>query len=307
MIFDDLFRERYPVANAFPGQPAHPSIVRAIRAQAERSTQFLLPTEVSVEVAEELARRYPVSMWQFTLSATQANTEAIRLARGVTGREKTPRVVRSRTVAVGRHPIRLAALRTVAQLQAGDAEQSISSLMPHIDACVQEGDMQLLTDLGPVLLPVLQNAWNWSRRNGGSSRLRHALSTTMTELSRAVLLRKQLAIGLASERDLSQSVAWHAAILLGLASEADQARAVAGRHALVAAGEADAARLIGRIIGLGRAQEADLAQQLVLAAFLLDGVIEATVVSLMPARTIAALILSRELLSLNQARTVEAA
>ncbi len=42
---------------------AHPSIVRAIRAQAERSTQFLLPTEVSVEVAEELARRYPVSMW----------------------------------------------------------------------------------------------------------------------------------------------------------------------------------------------------------------------------------------------------
>jgi glutamate-1-semialdehyde 2,1-aminomutase len=66
---------------------AHPSIVRAIRAQAERSTQFLLPTEVSVEVAEELARRYPVSMWQFTLSASQANTEAIRLARVVTGRE----------------------------------------------------------------------------------------------------------------------------------------------------------------------------------------------------------------------------
>ena len=66
---------------------AHPSIVRAIRAQAERSTQFLLPTEVSVEVAEELARRYPVSMWQFTLSASQANTEAIRLARAVTGRE----------------------------------------------------------------------------------------------------------------------------------------------------------------------------------------------------------------------------
>jgi glutamate-1-semialdehyde 2,1-aminomutase len=66
---------------------ANPAIVRAVQAQAARSTQFLLPTEASVEVAEELARRYPVAMWQFTLSATQANTEAIRLARAVTGRE----------------------------------------------------------------------------------------------------------------------------------------------------------------------------------------------------------------------------
>src|SRR6266566_4157159 len=66
---------------------ANPAIVAAVAAQAARSTQFLLPTEASVEVAEELARRYPVRQWQFTLSATQANTEVIRLARAVTGRE----------------------------------------------------------------------------------------------------------------------------------------------------------------------------------------------------------------------------
>ncbi len=66
---------------------ANPAIVAAVQARAARSTQFLLPTEESVAVAEELARRYPVSQWQFTLSATQANTEAIRLARSVTGRE----------------------------------------------------------------------------------------------------------------------------------------------------------------------------------------------------------------------------
>jgi glutamate-1-semialdehyde 2,1-aminomutase len=66
---------------------ANPVIVAAVQAQAARSTQFLLPTEASVEVAEELARRYPVPQWQFTLSATQANTEAIRLARAVTGRD----------------------------------------------------------------------------------------------------------------------------------------------------------------------------------------------------------------------------
>src|SRR5579863_6484243 len=66
---------------------ANPAIVAAVQAQVARSTQFLLPSVASVEVAEELARRYPVGQWQFTLSATQANTEAIRLARAVTGRE----------------------------------------------------------------------------------------------------------------------------------------------------------------------------------------------------------------------------
>ncbi|HEV2239682.1 MAG TPA: aminotransferase class III-fold pyridoxal phosphate-dependent enzyme [Streptosporangiaceae bacterium] len=66
---------------------AHPAIVAAAQAQVARSTQFLLPTEACVEVAEELARRYPVPQWQFTLSATQANTEAIRLARAATGRD----------------------------------------------------------------------------------------------------------------------------------------------------------------------------------------------------------------------------
>src|SRR5216683_3117099 len=65
---------------------ANPAIVAAVQAQVARSTQFLLPTEASVEVAEELARRYPVPQWQFTLSATQANTEVMRLAKGVTGR-----------------------------------------------------------------------------------------------------------------------------------------------------------------------------------------------------------------------------
>jgi glutamate-1-semialdehyde 2,1-aminomutase len=69
------------------GGHANPAIVAAVQAQAARSTQFLLPTVESVEVAEELARRYPVPQWQFTLSATQANTEAIRLARSATGRE----------------------------------------------------------------------------------------------------------------------------------------------------------------------------------------------------------------------------
>ena len=39
-------------------------------------------------MAEALAARYGMSKWQFTLSATQANTEVVRVARARTGREK---------------------------------------------------------------------------------------------------------------------------------------------------------------------------------------------------------------------------
>ena len=90
--FTDVDGFRYVDFNAsdlamFCGH-AVPEIVRAVQERAARSTQFLLPTEDSIAVAEELARRYPhQTHWQFTLSATQANTEAIRLARAITGRE----------------------------------------------------------------------------------------------------------------------------------------------------------------------------------------------------------------------------
>ncbi len=66
---------------------AHPEIVEAVAERTRGGTQFLLPTGEAVEVAEELAARYPVPLWQFTLSATQANVEAIRVARAATGRE----------------------------------------------------------------------------------------------------------------------------------------------------------------------------------------------------------------------------
>jgi glutamate-1-semialdehyde 2,1-aminomutase len=59
------------------------------RVAAERvaaGSQFMLPTEDALAVALELERRFGLPSWQFTLSATQANTEAIRLARAHTGR-----------------------------------------------------------------------------------------------------------------------------------------------------------------------------------------------------------------------------
>ena len=62
-------------------------VVRAVSERMKQGSQFLLPTEDAVAVAEELARRYGHSHWQFTLSASTANIEAIRLARVATGRD----------------------------------------------------------------------------------------------------------------------------------------------------------------------------------------------------------------------------
>jgi glutamate-1-semialdehyde 2,1-aminomutase len=66
--------------------------VAAIRArvQDEGGITTMMPTESAVWVASELARRFGVTQWSFTLTATDANRWALRLARAVTGR---PRVL----------------------------------------------------------------------------------------------------------------------------------------------------------------------------------------------------------------------
>ncbi len=64
-----------------------PAITRAVAERVEAGPQFLLPTEDALEVATALGDRFGLPAWQFTLSATQANTEAIRVARALTGRE----------------------------------------------------------------------------------------------------------------------------------------------------------------------------------------------------------------------------
>jgi glutamate-1-semialdehyde 2,1-aminomutase len=72
--------------SAFCGH-APSAVVEAVQRRMELGNQFLLPVEDSIKVAEHLSGRYGLPKWQFTLSATQANTEVIRLAREATGRE----------------------------------------------------------------------------------------------------------------------------------------------------------------------------------------------------------------------------
>jgi glutamate-1-semialdehyde 2,1-aminomutase len=63
-------------------------VTRAVAERVAAGPQFLMPTEDAIAVAEELSRRWGMPRWQFTLAATSANTEAIRVARHRTGRAK---------------------------------------------------------------------------------------------------------------------------------------------------------------------------------------------------------------------------
>ncbi|MGH2681154.1 MAG: aspartate aminotransferase family protein [Actinomycetota bacterium] len=62
--------------------------VEAIARRSARGITLMLPTEDAAWVSEELARRFGVPYWSFTLTATDANRFAIRWARHITGRPK---------------------------------------------------------------------------------------------------------------------------------------------------------------------------------------------------------------------------
>jgi len=62
--------------------------VDAISNQLTKGMTAMLPTDDAVAVSKELARRFHLPLWQFTLSATDANRHAIRYARLITGRQK---------------------------------------------------------------------------------------------------------------------------------------------------------------------------------------------------------------------------
>ena len=62
--------------------------VKAISAQMERGITAMLPTEDAAIVSKELAQRFGLPLWQFTVSATDANRHAIRYCRMITGKSK---------------------------------------------------------------------------------------------------------------------------------------------------------------------------------------------------------------------------
>jgi glutamate-1-semialdehyde 2,1-aminomutase len=70
----------------------NPAVRRAVAEQIEHGTLYVTPCELDAEVGELLAERYGLPMWRPTNSGTEATMDAIRLARGATGREKLVKV-----------------------------------------------------------------------------------------------------------------------------------------------------------------------------------------------------------------------
>lgn len=68
---------------------AHPDVIAAVQAAAEKGLSFGAPTEAEIELAELIKQRLPsIEKVRMVSSGTEATMSAIRLARGYTGRNK---------------------------------------------------------------------------------------------------------------------------------------------------------------------------------------------------------------------------
>ncbi|MBA3288792.1 MAG: aspartate aminotransferase family protein [Acidimicrobiia bacterium] len=70
----------------------HPAVRAAVQEQLDDGTLYVTPCELNAEVAELLRDRYGLPMWRFTNSGTEATMDAIRVAKGATGRDKLVKV-----------------------------------------------------------------------------------------------------------------------------------------------------------------------------------------------------------------------
>ena len=68
---------------------AHPSVINAVTQQIKKGLSFGAPTEIETQLADRLCEIVPgMDMVRMVSSGTEATMSAIRLARGVTGRDK---------------------------------------------------------------------------------------------------------------------------------------------------------------------------------------------------------------------------
>jgi glutamate-1-semialdehyde 2,1-aminomutase len=74
---------------------SHPAIVEAVQKRMELGTQFALPTEDSIIVAEHLAKNFKMPQWRFLNSGSEATMDAIRIARAYTGRDTVLKIMGS--------------------------------------------------------------------------------------------------------------------------------------------------------------------------------------------------------------------
>ncbi len=89
-VWDVDGNELYDFHNGFGSMVqghAHPVIGKAIAERYAKGTHFAAPTEDAIVVAEELQRRWKLPLWRYTNSGSESTMDAIRIARGATGRD----------------------------------------------------------------------------------------------------------------------------------------------------------------------------------------------------------------------------
>ena len=67
---------------------SHPLLAEALQRRVANGTCYTFPVEDGIELADEIKRRFNADLVRFSNSGTEATMDAIRVARGFTGREK---------------------------------------------------------------------------------------------------------------------------------------------------------------------------------------------------------------------------
>jgi glutamate-1-semialdehyde 2,1-aminomutase len=137
---------------------AHPAIGRAVAARYGAGTHLATPGEDAVVVAEELARRWGLPRWRFTGSGSEATMDAIRIARGFTGRDA---VVKMLGAYHGHHDTVLVGIDGDAAYGRGipSAVADLTVSVPYNDAPTLERRIDELAELGrPAACVIMEPA-----------------------------------------------------------------------------------------------------------------------------------------------------
>src|SRR5262245_42147434 len=171
-VWDVDGNEMYDFHNGFGSMVqghAHPAIGRAISERYEQGTHFAAPTEDAVVVAEELTRRWGLSRWRYTNSGSESTMDAIRIARGYTGRDTVMKIFGSYhghhdtvmvSIGVGYDKIgdheNLASLAYGAGIPQATVDMTVA--VPFNDAGAMERRIERLADEGRLPACVIMEA-----------------------------------------------------------------------------------------------------------------------------------------------------
>ena len=148
---------------------ANPAIVKAVRDRVSEGTHFAATTEDGVLVAEELQRRFGLERWRYVNSGSEATMDAIRIARGYSGRETIMKIFGSYhghhdavMVSIGVEYDRIGDRENYASLPYGagipEAVTELTIAVPFNDAGAMERRIKRLEDEGRKPACVIMEA-----------------------------------------------------------------------------------------------------------------------------------------------------